>query len=80
MAVDVLGDAFLIFPPAILFWTVGMPLARRIRLSGVFAVSIVTTIVGFSHIYFILHGPPLVENLNGILQVHISHSQMISMY
>lgn len=66
---DVVSDAFLIGAPAWFFSTVGLPLHRRVRLIGVFAVSIATTIVGFSHIYYILHGPPLTENFNGVLQV-----------
>jgi hypothetical protein len=72
LSVDILGDSVIVFVPAFFFWNSALPVHKRLRLIAVFAISLITTIVGFSHIYYILHGPPLVENLNGILQSSIS--------
>jgi hypothetical protein len=72
LGVDTASDSVIIFVPAQFFWRSSLPIGKRIRLIAVFAISIITTIFGFSHTYFILYGPPYVENLNGILQSSIS--------
>jgi hypothetical protein len=72
LALDIIGDMTIIVLPALFIWRSTLPTQKRIGLIAAFAVSILTSIVGFSHVHYILAGPPLVENLNGILQCSIS--------
>jgi hypothetical protein len=72
LALDIIGDLTIILLPAFFIWRSTLPTQKRIGLIAAFAVSILTSIVGFSHVHYILAGPPLVENLNGILQCSIS--------
>jgi hypothetical protein len=72
LSLDIIGDMTIIVLPALFIWRSTLPTQKRIGLIAAFAVSILTSIVGFSHVHYILAGPPLVENLNGILQSSIS--------